>query len=559
MAPHSKNSNVHCGKKYCKKAQCISKLYLFRVFYRLSQIIHRNAMLLLIWSLMGGAVFISFLTIEFAVLLYVSIDIQDYSILNWISLFPITATRDTGGFWLCFVLYRNVSDIIFVVLFYIFGFVNFECGLDICPSYDVRYELASDTGMMTFGLLVYVSIMCLISCCYFFLLLVFNQGFEDSYTSGREIHAIVEYKQWNEMSDMLLYGTSVKLITQRTECLPILVHCHQTIFRYLKLDSVLHLWQHSDMINGYFNEKPHLFCQFIVRLYDNYPNDCGQLITTKENAPQVGLYIYWLARMYQYDGAGMIDQQDNEILVSKLYPLFKKEFAIDVRDTDNHILIDKDDANEERKDDSDGISVVIKADHENDVGATITMDSNMVASLFQAYHEIVNIGLQGGGQGQVGLGGGKVHIDMILRQIIDKACEQMNAVDEAFRSTWKVDRYLQFEAMYLRLAKGNILQFACYYLSSDLVEYFIKQIKNLDVLKELLFYSDDYGNNIFHYIVSRNVYNQNMEYTVRMTIESDTIKLLQLLIDIVREIDDYYYSVKHFWNQTNTVCINLYS
>ena len=206
-----------------RKYQTFSKSkkgYLVRVLFRIIDVTYRTSIIFLIWILFGGFWLITVLLLEASILLIFIFgckkkDYNDSGLLGCLVWTPVgsAATEKIEQFSKKFRLYRYHSNMVLVVLFWIFLFVQFGCDqnddqpLKFCKKYEKRngYFTNSSTRWVI-GVLIYCSI-----CAWFFDILtrfiIKNMINHDiKVTNDRNMLKMARISDWQGMSELMLYG-----------------------------------------------------------------------------------------------------------------------------------------------------------------------------------------------------------------------------------------------------------------------------------------------------------------------------------------------------------------
>ena len=82
--------------------------------------------------------------------------------MRYIILWPIRPYSDeTNGMFWNWIKYRIISNLLFVILFWIFIYVDFNCPYGLCSNYDSRhslFDLDNSKNIFSFILLIFVCI-----------------------------------------------------------------------------------------------------------------------------------------------------------------------------------------------------------------------------------------------------------------------------------------------------------------------------------------------------------------------------------------------------------------
>ena len=116
-----------------------------------------------------------------------------------------------------FCIYRLITNIVFIVLFYVFGFVKISCGSGICDSYEDRNDILLNS--MLFTLLIFTSAVWglgIVPFCWYYITNNFTRTFgrtnidtsnsEIDVTNDHNFATLFVVRDWQSVAELVLFG-----------------------------------------------------------------------------------------------------------------------------------------------------------------------------------------------------------------------------------------------------------------------------------------------------------------------------------------------------------------
>ena len=218
-----------CSKRKINRCECISYWWIVRFLFRVFDVTLRASILLLSWILLGGAVTFILLVLEGILLFFGTKQHNSFAWLTNIVIFPLNTEERAKKFTEIYVIFRLCSNLILIALFYLFGFVNFDCVADICDPYTLRHGLLTYdndySNSFAFILLLYVTIMYYLAIFPLLLLFVATYLVNTDTFRGQDhtIRDLVFVGDWHGIIELIEFGfTSEVHELQTQDCLNIL-------------------------------------------------------------------------------------------------------------------------------------------------------------------------------------------------------------------------------------------------------------------------------------------------------------------------------------------------
>eukprot|EP01084_Bolivina_argentea_P066460 121139_1 len=145
--------------------KCISLFYMLRFIWRIFDISSQIFLMTLIWIAMGGVILTIKVVIESFLLLVICITTKQWELLFAIIAIVVSTTTDElKNISIGIGIYRNVTNIIFMILISIWFYVDFECLK--CTEYVYRKTFVDNSVIFTIfiytWIAVFVSPICII-------------------------------------------------------------------------------------------------------------------------------------------------------------------------------------------------------------------------------------------------------------------------------------------------------------------------------------------------------------------------------------------------------------
>ena len=213
---YGQDGRFSCSLNKCRRCECVSLLWLFRFLFRFLDISSRMSILLISWIILGGFAVCVLLIFEFAILFFSTEHYKSFGWLNNIIIFPINTEKKGKKFTEFYVIYRIISNLIIILLCYVFGFIDSigKCITDACDPYHIRHGILTNNDSYDsalFALLIYSTSLYVLAILPGILYLIAAYLVDTSVyaNQGHDIEAVIKMHDWVALIELIEFGFSV--------------------------------------------------------------------------------------------------------------------------------------------------------------------------------------------------------------------------------------------------------------------------------------------------------------------------------------------------------------